>query len=521
MPFYKFTGIFSQMSRGTCNTTSQSNPVERIVIVGGGSAGWMAAAAVCNVVQSGCEVVLVESEKIGTVGVGEATIPYIKRLNRELGIEESVFLRETKGSFKLGIEFLNWRNDSHRYFHPFGRHGAEFDRVQLHHYWMKANQEESVEPFDEYSMCWGAAQRNRFEHPMSDPRNIRSTFDYAYHFDAGLYARLLCKYAQSKGCVRHEGIVVDVKQEGETGLIQSIVLDSGMEVHGDFFIDCTGFRGVLIEQTLKSGYESWRHWLPADRAVAVACQHSEENFTPYTRATARSAGWQWRIPLQHRVGNGFVYCSEYIEDERAAEKLLQSLEGPDLTTPNFLRFETGRRKKFWNKNCLSLGLSAGFMEPLESTSLHLIHIGIARFIALFPSKGENRLSAEEYNRLTTLEYEWIRDFLILHYFANDRKSGELWAYTRNMEIPDSLTYKMDQFKTNGVLVSSGLELFSNPSWLAVYFGQGIMPQRYDPLVDIRNVDGVKYLKSIKGSIDEAAEVMPSHTHYLSQLIGAK
>ena len=500
---------------------SKSNPVERIVIVGGGSAGWMAAASICNATQSGCEVVLVESEKIGTIGVGEATIPYIKRLNRELGIEEAVFLRETKGSFKLGIEFINWKNDNHRYFHPFGRHGAEFDRVQMHHFWIKAQQEGLVKPFDEYSMCWGAAQLNRFEHPMPDPRNIRSTFDYAYHFDAGLYAQYLSKFALSKGCVRYEGIVVNVNQDSQSGLIKSIQLDSGQDIHGDFFIDCTGFRGVLIEQTLKTGYENWNHWLPANRAVAMACQHSEENFTPYTKSTARSAGWQWRIPLQHRVGNGFVYCSEYIEDELAAEKLIQSLEGNALTEPNFLRFETGRRRKFWNKNCLSLGLSAGFMEPLESTSLHLIHIGIARFLALFPSKGENWLSAEEYNRLTTLEYEWIRDFLILHYFANERKSGELWEYTRSMNIPESLKYKMDQFRSNGVLVSSGLELFSNPSWLAVYFGQGIMPQRYDPLVDIRKVDGVKYLKSIKGSIDEAAKVMPTHLQYLNKFVGVK
>lgn len=502
------------------NNTCESNPIERLVIVGGGSAGWMAAAAICNAVQSGCEVVLVESEQIGTIGVGEATIPYIKRLNRELGIEESVFLRETKGSFKLGIEFINWKNDNHRYFHPFGRHGAEFDRVQLHHYWIKAQREGQAESFDEYSMCWGAAKRHRFEHPMSDPRNIRSTFDYAYHFDAGRYAQFLSKYAQSKGCKRHEGIVVDVTQDNVSGLIESITLDNGTKIDGDFFIDCTGFRGVLIEQTLKTGYENWSHWLPADRAVAVACEHSEENFTPYTKATARSAGWQWRIPLQHRVGNGFVYCSNYIEEQQAADELLSSLEGDVKTKPNFLKFVTGRRKKFWHKNCLSLGLSAGFMEPLESTSLHLIHIGIARFLALFPSKGENRLSSEEYNRLTALEYEWIRDFLILHYFANDRQTGELWSYTRNMEIPDSLKYKIDQFQMNGVLVSSGLELFSNPSWLAVYFGQGILPQRYDPLVDIRKVDGERYLKSIKGSIDEAAKVMPSHLKYLKQIIEA-
>ncbi|MEO0712796.1 MAG: tryptophan halogenase family protein [Pseudomonadota bacterium] len=493
-----------------------SKPLDRIAIIGGGSAGWMAAAAICNAVNGGCEIVLVESEAIGTVGVGEATIPYIKRFNAELGIDERTFLRETKGSFKLGIEFVNWTKDSHRYFHPFGRYGADFDRVQFHHYWLKAAQDGLADPFEEYSMCWGAAKRGRFEHPMSDRRNIRSTFDYAYHFDAGLYARFLRRYAEARGCHRVEGKVVSVEQDSETGAIQSVTLEDGQAVAADFFIDCTGFRGLLIEGALGTGYEDWSHWLPADRAVTAACTHGGDGFTPYTRSTARDAGWQWRIPLRHRTGNGYVYCSQYTDDETATETLLSNLDNEALTDPRLLRFRTGRRNKFWNKNCLAIGLSAGFMEPLESTSLHLIHIGIARFLALFPSKGDNTLSEQEYNRLTAEEYEWIRDFLILHYKANSRTQGDLWRYVRNMPIPEALTYKVEQFQKNGRLVSSGLELFANPSWLAVFLGQGIYPERYDPLTDLRGVDGSQYLPGIRKAIDEAAEAMPSHADYIAR-----
>ncbi len=500
-------------------TSASSEALRKLVIVGGGSAGWMAAAAISNTVRGGCEIVLVESEEIGTVGVGEATIPYIRRFNADLGIDEATFIRETQGSFKLGIEFVNWTTDNHRYFHPFGTFGAEFDKVPLWQHWRKVHGEGQADALEEYSMCWGAAKAGRFEHPMTDRRNIRSTFDYAYHFDATLYARFLRRYAEARGVKRVEGRVGHVELDGETGFIESLTLEDGQTIAGDFFIDCTGFRGILIEQMLKTGYEDWSHWLPCDRAVAVPCETGGDGFTPYTRSTARPAGWQWRIPLQHRTGNGHVYSSRFMEQGTATDILMSNLDGPALAEPRHLQFTTGRRKRFWNRNCVAIGLSAGFMEPLESTSLHLIHIGIARFLALWPNRDASPLSAAEYNRLTGEEYEWIRDFLILHYHANSRTEGELWRYVREMEIPDNLAWKLEQFRHNGRLVSPGQELFTNPSWLAVLIGQDVMPERYDTLLDLRDVDGAKYLAGIRNAIGEAAQVMPTHAEFVSRLVG--
>ncbi len=493
----------------------EAGPLRKIVIVGGGSAGWMAAAAIINATRGVCEVVLVESEDIPTVGVGEATIPYIKRFNHALGIDEATFIRETQGSFKLGIEFVNWTNDDHRYFHPFGIFGADFDTVPLYQYWLKARAEGSQDKLQDYSMCWGMAQRGRFDRPSQNPRQIQATFDYAYHFDAGLYARFLRRFSEGKGVTRIEGKVTDVSLRSEDGFIESITLEDGQTIDGDFFIDCTGFRGLLIEDAMKTGYEDWTHWLPCNRAVAAPCEQGAEGFSPYTRSTARTAGWQWRIPLQHRIGNGHVYCSEYISDDDAAKTLVDNLEGEMLADPRFLRFVTGRRKKFWNKNCVAIGLSAGFMEPLESTSLHLIHIGIMRFLALFPERDGSPLSEQEYNRLTHEEYEWIRDFLILHYHANAREDGELWRYCREMSIPDSLRYKIDQWQKNGRLVASGIELFTNPSWLAVFLGQDVVPERYDRLADMRGVDSPRYMAGIRRAIDEASGAMPSHRDFVN------
>lgn len=492
--------------------------IRKLVICGGGSAGWMAAAAISNALKGACEITLIESDAIGTVGVGEATIPYIKGFNRELGIDEATFLRETNGSFKLGIEFVDWHRPGHSYFHPFGTYGADFDRAPLYQYWRKAHALGEAGELQDYSMCWGAARRNKFRHPLSDRRNIQSTFDYAYHFDATLYAAFLRKFSEAQGVKRVEGKIEQVALHPETGFIESVSLGGGRTIQADFFIDCTGFRGVLIEGAMETGYEDWSHWLPCNRAVTAPCETGGDGFTPYTRATAREAGWQWRIPLQHRTGNGHVYCSDYISDEAAADMLLANLDGPALADPRFLKFVTGRRKQFWNKNCLAIGLAAGFMEPLESTSLHLIHIAITRFLALFPLQDASPLSAQEFNRLTHEEYEWIRDFLILHYVANDRKGGELWRYCREMSIPEPLQYKIDQFRQNGRMVSAGPELFANPSWLAVFIGQGVYPERYDPLVDLRGVDGTRYLKGIKAAIDESAAEMPTHADYVARLV---
>jgi len=491
-------------------------PLKSIVIVGGGSAGWMTAAALSQAVGRTCAITLVESEAIGTVGVGEATIPPIRNFNQRLGIDEATFVRETQGSYKLGIEFVNWGRLGHRYFHPFGQYGAEFDSVPFYHHWMREWLEGRVDgPIDEFSMCWAMAKAGKFTHPSPDRRLIQSTFDYAYHFDAGLYAAFLRRFAEQRGVRRVEGRVVDVGLRGEDGFIEAITLEDGERIEGEFFIDCSGFRGLLIEEALAVGYDNWQHWLPCDRAVAVPCERGE--FTPYTRSTAREAGWQWRIPLQHRTGNGYVHCSQFISEDEAAATLLANLDGNALADPRPLRFVTGRRRKFWEKNCVAIGLSAGFMEPLESTSLHLIQYGILRIIALLPDSAMSPLLAREYNAQTSREYELIRDFLILHYKACEREDSELWRYCAAMPIPDSLQYKIDHFREGGFLVAEGQELFANPSWIAVYLGQGIVPRHAPALAAMREgVPVAERLRQIRHAMDEAVAAMPSHGEFIAR-----
>ncbi len=494
----------------------QDRRIRNIVIVGGGTAGWMTAAALANALQGSCRIELVESAAIGTVGVGEATIPPIKRFNHSLGIDENAFLAATGGTFKLGIEFVDWARQGHRYFHPFGPFGAEFDVVPLHHYWLRERRRGSEVPIEEYSLAWQAARRGRFDPPRGDHRHAQSTYDYAYHFDAIRYAHFLREYAEARGVVRTEGRVVDVGLRGEDGFIESLRLEDGRDIEADFFIDCSGFRGLLIEQALGTGYEHWDHWLPCDRAVAVGCDLGEE-LPSHTRATAHAAGWQWRIPLQHRMGNGHVYCSRYLSDDEASATLLDNLEGEALGEPRLLRFVTGRRRRFWNRNCVAIGLSAGFMEPLESTSIHLVQTGITRLLALFPDRDFDPLAAHEYNRITTAEYERVRDFLILHYHATVRDDAPLWRHTRQMPIPGELQYKIDQYRSHGRIVAEALELFQNPNWLAVLAGQGIEPERYDPLVDLRTkVDGAKMLAGLRQALVQAAEAMPGHRAYIER-----
>jgi tryptophan halogenase len=486
-----------------------------IVIVGGGSAGWMTAAALANAAPRGCRITLVESDEIGTVGVGEATIPPIRNFNQMLGLDEAEFMRRTQGSFKLGIQFVDWAEPGRRYFHPFGTFGRHFDTVHMHHYWAEAHARGQAQPLDEYSMAWAAAARGRFAPPLGDPRHVRSTYEYAYHFDAGLYARFLREYAEQRGVVRVEGRIDDVRLHGESGFVESVVLGDGRVFEGDLFIDCSGFRGLLIEGALHTGYEDWTHWLPCDRAVAVPCESSAD-FTPYTRSTARAAGWQWRIPLQHRTGNGYVYCSRHIGDDAAAAELLGHLDGRPLAEPRLLRFATGRRRQVWNRNVIAIGLSSGFLEPLESTSLHLIQAGIAKLLALFPDRDFDPLVTQEYNRIAASETERIRDFLILHYHLNRRTEGELWRHCAAMAIPESLQEKVTHFRRYGRLVQREYDLFGPASWLAVHVGQLNLPEQPDPLLRHRGVDGAAWLEKLRTSLAAAAEQMPTHRQFIDQ-----
>jgi tryptophan halogenase len=494
--------------------------LRHIVIVGGGSAGWMAAAALSRAVATRCRITLIESDEIGTVGVGEATIPPIRIFNQVLGLDEAEFMRRTQGSFKLGIQFVDWARQGHSYFHPFGPHGLAFDLSPLHQHWLRARQRHGpahdtphdTPPIDEYAMAWAAARRGRFDKPVADPRSVLSTYDYAYHFDAGLYAGFLREASEKRGVQRLEGKIVHTALRAGDGFVEAVQMADGRRIEGDLFIDCSGFRGLLIEEALHTGYEDWTHWLPCDRAVAMPCASAGE-LSPYTRSTALEAGWQWRIPLQHRTGNGYVYCSQFISDADAARRLQQHLDGAPLAQPRLLKFTTGRRKQFWNRNVIALGLASGFMEPLESTSLHLVQSGISRLLALFPDRDFDPLTTAEFNRIGVQEFERIRDFLVLHYKLNTREEP-LWRYCSQMPIPDSLQYKIDHFKRSGRLVSEGNELFGNQSWLSVHLGQFNWPESHDPLVDLRDIDGEGILRRQHQAMAQAAEAMPSHADFI-------
>jgi tryptophan halogenase len=494
------------------------NPrIKSILIVGGGTAGWMAAAALSRFLKPDLlNVRVIESDAIGTVGVGEATIPMLHVYNRVLGLDETEFIRATQATFKLGIEFCDWTRLSHRYFHHFGLYAPNLDAVPFHQAWLRLRAEGDDTSLEEYSITAVAARLNRFAKPINDPRSPLSRLSYAFHFDAGLYAKYLRAYAEARGVERVEGMIVDVKQRGDDGFIESVTLKDGRTFEADFFIDCSGFRGLLIEQTLKTGYEDWSHWLPCNRAVALPCA-SGGDFTPYTRSTAREAGWQWRIPLQHRIGNGYVYCSEHISDDEAHAKLSANLDGEAMASPNFLRFVTGRRKKFWNKNCVALGLASGFLEPLESTSIHLIQSGVAKLLSILPLTTYAEADVAEYNYLCISEFEHVRDFIILHYHAVERDDAPLWRYTRSMSIPDGLQHKLDHFRSRGRVAQREYDLFAEPSWLAVMLGQNIMPRNYDPLADMLPIADVRaQLAGSRAAIRNTAEAMPTQAAYIAQ-----
>ncbi|MGQ0798781.1 MAG: tryptophan halogenase family protein [Pseudomarimonas sp.] len=488
-----------------------------VVIVGGGTAGWMTAAALSKVLSKDYTIRLVESEEIGTVGVGEATIPLIKVFNSALELDEHDFVRRTKGSFKLGIEFVNWGKLGDSYIHGFGKIGQDLGIVAFYHYWLKLHQAGQAAHLDEYSINTLAARANKFMPAITDrPKSPLADIGYAYHFDAGLYARYLREFAEKRGVKRTEGKVARVEQNAESGFVEAVVLESGERVGGQLFVDCSGFRGLLIEQTLKAGYTDWTHWLPCDRAMAVQCE-SRSTLTPYTRSTARESGWQWRIPLQHRVGNGYVYSSQYISDDEAAATLMGNLEGAPLMTPKPLRFVTGKRKKFWDKNVVAIGLSSGFMEPLESTSIHLIQSSIARLTAFYPHAGFDQADINEFNAHSDFEFDKIRDFLILHYHATERDDTPFWNYCRTMSIPDSLQQKMDLFKSNGRVFRDGNELFAEPSWIQVMHGQRLRPKSYHPLVDIHSEQAVReHVHGVHGVIANCVKAMPTHEAFIAK-----
>ena len=491
-----------------------------MVVVGGGTAGWMTAAGLVSMLgvqrlgEAGIEVTLIESEAIGVVGVGEATLPHIKQFNDTIGVNEAEFMAATSATFKLGIEFVNWGRKGDSYIHPFGEFGLSNDGVAFHQYWRKFAGEPGVGALDDYSLPVVAARMGKFQPPSDDPRSVMSTYRYAYQFDALQYAPFMRGHAEARGVTRIEGKVIDVALDPESGRVASLKIENGEVIKGDMFVDCTGFLGLLIERVLETGYDDWSNFLPADRAVAIPCK-SAEPLLPYTRAIAESSGWRWRIPLQHRTGNGHVYSSQFIGDDEACDTLLKGLDGEPITEPRFLRFVTGKRRKLWNRNVVAIGLSAGFLEPLESTSIYLIQEGITKLLELFPADGNDEAEVAEYNRWMDLQFERIRDFLILHYNATERDDSEFWNYMRTMQVPDSLAERLALFSARGHISSYDHGLFLLPSWVAVLIGQRVIPDSYDSRVERQSdAEITRHLSGLKNHMAQAASSMEDHAAFL-------
>ncbi len=488
---------------------------QRIVIAGGGTAGWMAAAALARTMGEAIELILVESDAIGTIGVGESTIPPLVTYNRLLGISEADFMRATQATFKLGIEFENWKVEGEKYFHSFGLTGRDHWSAGFQHFWMHGLTKGHDDSFDDYCLELKAAYAGKFAHL---PEN---RINYAYQLDSSRYAAFLRKLAETDGAQRIEGKIAEVQLDGDTGHISALLLESGKRVEGDLFLDCTGFRALLMEGALHVGFDDWTNYLPCDSAIAVQTA-SVRPPVPYTRAIAHDAGWQWRIPLQHRQGNGIVYCSRYLDRDAALERLLSSVEGDCLTEPNFIRFTAGARRKQWHRNCVAVGLSGGFMEPLESTAIHLIQRAILRLIRMLPMGKISERDVAEFNDQQQTDMLQIRDFLILHYKATDRRDSAFWRQCADMEIPESLAQKIELFRETGRVFRKNEELFVENSWIQVMMGQGIMPQSYHPIATkLSDEELDNLLTGLRENVAKTVAGLPEHENYVAQYCGAE
>lgn len=484
--------------------------IKKVVIAGGGTCGWIVAAALSKQLGKVVDVTLVESDQIGTVGVGEATIPPMRVFHKLLGINEQEFMRETSATFKLGISFENWGKKGENYVHSFGVTGKDFYLGEFHDFWLHGLRKGIDAPFGDYCYELKAAQANKF---ATSPQ---SKINFSYHLDATKYGQFLRKFSEKNGIKRLEGKITDVIKDQQSGNINALILDSGKTIEGDLFIDCTGFKGLLIEDALHTGFEDWSHWLPCNSAIAVQTASIEEP-VPYTRSIAHDAGWQWRIPLQHRVGNGFVFCDKYMSDDEAVALLLNNIEGKPINDPRVIKFRTGRRLKNWNKNCIAMGLSSGFLEPLESTSIHLFMMAIIRLMKLFPFGGITTELQNEYNQQSAWEIENIRDFIILHYHVTQRDDSPFWRYCKNMDVPDTLAHRIKLFRESGKAFQADGELFRVDSWIQVMLGQGIMPEQYHHAVTMMSDKELhQFLNGYRKSINEAVSKLPSHDEFIKQ-----
>jgi tryptophan halogenase len=504
------------------NPNAPHPPVTEVVILGGGTAGWMTAASLLHRMgRLGVKVTLVESSQIGTIGVGEATVPAIKHYFESLGLQPYEVMRATNGTIKLGIEFDGWRHEGHSFIHPFGRYGIQAGPVAFHSIWNRLRAAGETAPLDDYSLGTQLCRAGRVLMQPREPRGDFEHFDWAVHFDAGRFAQLLRQFAEERGVRRVDARLQQVKLHAESGHIEALQLDNGESIAGQLFIDCSGFSRLLIDGALGAGYEDWRHWLMCDRAIALPCALADAHvLTPYTRSRAMDAGWTWRIPLQNRVGNGYVYSSDHISDDAALAALRAELEGEALAEPNRLRFRAGHVRKFWLKNCVAIGLAGGFLEPLESTSISLIQMGIDKLLHFWPGTDLAPELAGEYNRLSIQEFERVRDFIILHYSANARERGELWRYCREMPLPDTLLNKLALYRARGHIVQYESESFFDPSWVCMYANFGIEVRAWDPLTNLLKLEDLQELtQRLRADIASIAREGSPHRDFL-RLAGA-